>query len=1297
MKGKVLIVLLLLLIPTVIAQTKPDIYITDVKIYPEEVYEGDQVRVEFDVGNYGSTAENISIALFVDNRTQVVDEIIIDKLDYNEKRTVSLYWIAKEGKHTLFLFADYEGRIDEENEDNNLVSVEINVQKPIYPPFPPPAENASWWGADWHYRVPVTISMIGQRENFTYSNKMVYCNINFTALMDKISYEQAGSFAKRTFNPSSVRVIEYKLQENKWVPVRSVGREIIFSNDYDAIENANVTVIWVMEDEISPHERRYYYIYWDTVENGYKRGEFAKIYSGIKNAEFEDIHSTQWKNVTDGPVKWQLGYVEDPVEHDHCYKIYAKGLYGKGYLWAPSYVKVFQNIKVPDDGKTYYILHAKVFVTTDLEGAEWNILIDGQSVYSGVSTGGWIEITKNITSYLKNRNYVTISFKMEVTQTLVSAEQHEITAYIDSFWIETPDIAVDLFSNETHGWWGVVKGVETSYIAGVEGKDKIEKIEVNTVASPKEVIAKLYSPQAEVVKSSMPFPDPSFEREDYIYLFYSDELTCSAELQSVVRHTGEKAVELRLSNYVGKWEFEKEQVKINDMAGFRQNITYGIPLAELPELYFWYNIEKYAEASYLNFTLLTKGVKPKFHTIHLSDLISDGKWHKYSLPADVLQKWRISGGQAIAIEIRLVANAEGAENIVYIDDLGYSFMPANATDRTKWYLEDFYQFTSGNNIGNWRLDIIMADGSDYRIEKSLILKVDAAANLEVYNINSPSQVKEGDIAKFKVHITNHGPKEVNETTPINVSLIVYQEGGETFKMVKSVAGLKVNEKKEIEFEWQASYGLDNAGGVWKVIAKVNEKGRIPEWEMKDNWYATTIKVEPMPDLKIDMEDVVFEPSHPSENETVNISIIVHNIGFANATAKVKIYEKLKDGGKYLLITNKSIQIFVERKSWEKISWKWKEKEGIYSIKVEVSCEEERNTKNNVVIKDIRVGGGDDFTPPVIEGIRIAPKIQALGKYINFSATIYDENTTIDKAKVVIYNDSKETEYCMIRIGDTDVYYVNLTFNEIGYYYFAIRAWDTASDGWQNMAESEKIPFRIVYEGIETNAPIIKAVTIEPPSARQVLNGVINISAYIDDESGIAKAMLIVERNGEINEYEMKKGANNIYYYSKAYDKVGEYSYYIKAVDASANANYNTSPTYTFEVPEDYDLDDIPDKIEIEIGADPTNASQTINVSVGNQIGYLIWIEEKNNYIYWDRDANKTRDVILMDVDGDGKMEYLFDVNGNGKPDYYYDEQDKIVNQYETKEEKKLETVWILPPLLLFIIVCVAFLVVIKKK
>lgn len=1296
MKVKAIVIILLLFLPVVNAQSKPDIYVSNA-VYPEEIYEGDQIKIDVEVGNLGVKAENISIALFVDNRTEVVDEILIDELDYNEKKTISLYWIAREGKHTLFIFADYNGKIDEENEDNNLMSIEIEVKKPVYPLFPPAEENATWWDARWHYRVPITASMIGQREDFAHSNKMVYCNINFTKLMDVISYKQAGSFSKRTFLPSSVRVIEYELQENKWVPVRNVGREIIFGKDYDAVENANVTVIWVMENEIAPHERRYYYIYWDTEENGYKRGEFAKIYSGIKNGEFEDIYSTQWKNVSEGAIKWDLEYVEDPIEHDKCYKIYAKGLYGKGYIWTPSYVKVFQNTKVPDEGKTYYILHAKVFVQTDLEEMEWNLLIDGQSIYSGESTGGWIEITKNVTSYLENKNYVTISFKLEIKQYVVSSEEHEIVAYLDSFWLETPNINVELFINESHGWWAEQYGIENYYIAGVDGKDKIDSIEIESVASPREVVAKLYSPKMEVVKSSMPLPDPSFEEDEYTYLFYSDALTTSASIQSNVYHSGSKSIELRLNNYEGKWEFQKEKVKESDVAGFRQNITYGIPLSEIPQLYFWYKIEKFSEYSYLNFTLLTKGTTPKFYTIYVSDLIKDGEWHRYDLPSKIINKWKKSGGKVVAIEIRLIANAEEAENTIYIDDLGYSFMPKNATDRTRWYISDFYQFTSGINIGKWRLDIIMADGSDYRVEKSILINVDAAANLEVFDVEVPFALKEGEIGKFVVHIKNHGPKDVSEDTPINVSLALYQEEGDYIKMVKSVAGLEVDEEKEIEFEWLATYGKEEEEGNWNVIARVNEKGEIPEWEMKDNWYATFVKVEPAPDLKIDMEDIVFEPSHPMENETINVSIIIHNMGFANATAKLKIYQKMKEEKKFILAINESIEVFVERKSWEKITWKWKGEEGYYNLKFEISCEDEKNTKNNVVIKDIRVGGKEDFTPPVIKGIRVKPSIQSLGKYVNITATIFDENTTIDKAKVVIYNDSKQEEYCMKRISCTDIYYANLTFNEIGYYSFVIKAWDTASNGWQNMAESSKEQFRIVYEGIETTLPIIKAITIDPPSARQVVTGIVNISAYISDESGLRNATICIKFGEEEKEYKMVKGSNNIYYYEAEYDKTGKYYYYIKAIDASANKNYNISSTYSFEIPVDYDLDDVPDIVEISIGANPRNASQTINVSIGDEIGYILWSEDKNNYVYWDKDENESREIKVYDIDGDGENDILFDVNGDGIYDYYYSIAKKTIMKYEVKKEKRTETIWILPPLMLFVIVCVGFLLATKKK
>ena len=1296
LKGRIWLVVVLLLIPSISAQQKTDIYVTNPEITPTDIYAGDQVIVNVTVGNSGEEAYNIAVALFVDNRTQTVDEIVIDKLGEGEERQVNLYWFAEEGEHTLFIFADYNGKIDEEDEDNNIISIEVSVKKPLYPPFPPVPANATWWDSNWHYRVPVTASMMGQRENFVSADKMVYCTINFTELMDKISYSQAGSFSKRTFYPNSVRVVEYVLSNNTWISMRNVGREVILSDDYDAIKNANVTVIWVMENNLNPHERRYYYIYWDTVENGYKRGEFGRIYSGIKNAEFEDKHSTQWKNITEGLIKWDIGYAKDPVEGDGCYKIYAKGALGKGgYIWPVSYAKVTQNFKVPDGGKTNYILHAKVFVFSDLDGIEWQLLIDGEAVESGYSTGGWVEINKNVTSYLKNRNSATISFKLEITQSLITTEQHEVYAYLDSFWIETPNVDVNVFINDSHGWWADAYGMESEYIAGVDGRDTMQYIEVKSIASPKEVVAKLYSPKAEVMKVSMPLPDPSFEIEDYTFLSTSNPQTTFASLQSNVVHSGERAVELRLDNYEGKWEFENEEVKEGDLARLKQNITYGISLTDLPNLYFWYNIEKSSSSAVLNYTLLTIGSSPKFHTIYLDDLIADGDWHRYDIPSHVLNAWRRSGGKVVAVEIRLIAMDDGAESTVYIDDLGYSFMPYNATDRTRWRIEDFYTFTGGDEIGKWRLDIIIADGSDYRIEKSFLINVDAAANLDIFKLEQPSQLKEGEEGKFVLYVTNHGPKEVPEDVPINVSLAIYQEEGDYIKMRKSIAGLAVDEVKKVEFEWTAIYGKEEYEGTWKIIARVNEKGEIPEWNMKDNWYASSIQVEPRPDLKIDMEDVAFMPSHPVANETFNISIIVHNIGYANASAKIRIFEKGEGDDKFILITNGSIEKFIEGKSWEKVVYPWKAEEGIYHIKVEVRCEEERNLKNNIVIKDIKVGGETDFNPPVIESIRIKPDIQAMGKNVNISATIFDENTTIDRAIVAIFNDIKEETYCMKRIGATDIYYINISINEIGYYSFVIRAWDTAT--LQNMKESEEKTFRIVYEDIETDPPIIKAISIDPPTAVQVIFGKVNISALIDDESGIQKALLIVKHGDNEEIYEMKEGKNKIYYCEKEYDKTGKFYYYIKAIDASANANYNVSSTNYFEIPVDYDLDDVPDIVEVDLGADPQNASQTINVSVGDEYGYLLWIEEKNEYVYWDRDDNITRETSKQDVNNDGIDEILFDVDGDGKYDYYYVTETKELVKYYEKEEKKVsETVWILPPLILFILVCISFLFIKKK-
>ena len=1292
MKIKVLLTIALLFVPYINAQSKPDLYVEDAKVFPEEIYEGDQIRINFTVGNKGNEkAQNVEIALFVDDRTKVIDKTKIDELMPDEEEIISFYWLAKEGIHTLFIFVDYNGIIDEENEDNNIISLEINVKKPIYPTFPPSPSNASWWDARWHYRVPITVSMIGQRKEFSYENKMVYCNINFTRLMNKISYIQAGTFSRRTFYPESVRIVEYSLSNNTWIPVKSIGREIVFSKDYDALNNANVTIIWVINEELQPHERKYYYIYWDTFENGKKIGEFARIYSGIRNCEFEDIHSIQWKNVSEGAIKWKIGYDTDPIEGDKCFKIEAKGLYGKGYIWTNSYAKVYQNFRVPDEGKTYYILHARIYVYSDLEFAIWQLSLDGSIIESGYSTGKWIEVRKNITNYLKGKNYVTLSFKIEITQNKVFTQPHEVKAYIDSCWIETPNIILNLSENNSHGWWGEIYGIESIYIAGVKGKDYIESIEIKSNAFPREVIAKLYSPQSKLIKTTMPFPDPSFENEEYTYLFYSDEYTCKASFRNIA-HSGKKAVELKLSDYEGKWEFEKEKVSKDDMVGLRQNITHGIFLSNIPSLFFWYKIEKASPDSYLNYTLLTMGSKPRFHTVYLSNLNRDGNWHIYRIPDSILNSWRKGGGKITGIEIRLVANKDGAENTVYIDDLGYCFMPMNATDRTRWHIDDFYRFSSITEVGKWRIDIILSDGSDYIFEKNVLINVDAAANLDIYKMDVPSQIKEGEKAKFIVYIKNHGPKDISFDMPINVSLSIYQEGGDYFKMKKSIAGLNASKTKEVDFEWCATYGMEKYNGSWKVIARVNENGKIPEWEMKDNWYATFISVEPKPDLEIKMDDILFNPSHPASNESFNISIIVNNIGYINATARIMLYAKKIDEKKFKPIINGSIEKFVERKNWEKIILKWKAKEGIYNIKVKVECENETNLGNNVIIKDIRIGGDADTEPPLIENVRVNPKIQGMGKFVNISAKIYDKDTTIDKA--IIYINSNEKSHVMRRVSYTNIYYANISFNEIGYYEFYIKAWDTAI--WQNENKSSVEKFRIVYEDIETNAPKIEAITIEPIEARQVVFEKVNISAFIDDESGIEKAILYVKIGNNEYEYEMKS-KNKIYFYEKKYDKIGTYYYYIKAIDASANSNYNVSEIFSFEIPKDYDYDDVPDILEIEIGSNPKNASQTINVSIGNEKGYLIFIEEDNKYLYWDKDKNVTRNVLERDINGDGKNEILFDVNGDGKYDYYYNTILNEIERYKEKKEKReIETRWIIPPLALFILVCIGFLYIRKR-
>jgi len=156
-----------------------------------------------------------------------------------------------------------------------------------------------------------------------------------------------------------------------------------------------------------------------------------------------------------------------------------------------------------------------------------------------------------------------IYFRVYVTESSADTTFHKVYAYFDSCQVKAlPNCNVTVLENKSHGWWGDIIPIGEEYVAGVGGMNTIKKINVTSIANPRGVTATIYSPDGKFVKSSLP---ASFASS---------------------AHTGNKAVELRLSDYSGKWKFEDQSVSSDDTVALRQEVTQSIHVSHLPSLYF---------------------------------------------------------------------------------------------------------------------------------------------------------------------------------------------------------------------------------------------------------------------------------------------------------------------------------------------------------------------------------------------------------------------------------------------------------------------------------------------------------------------------------------------------------------------------------------------------------------------------------------------------------------------------------------------------------------------------------------
>jgi len=1286
----------------------PDLIIEKIEHSPQYPFKNEIITISTSISNQGDAdAYGIEIALYTDNRSTIpLDISTVPFLGKNENKTVTFYWTpATAGDFTLFVWIDYQNKIEEISEENNWESQEIHVEIEEIASFPPKqTDHAEWWDPQWHFRVPISVDMPGYEQDI-YTDKMIKQSYDFTSLLKKIGVNEDA-----TFDTNSTRIIEYHKYNGKWIPIKEVPREILFHPTYNPKTNANLTLVWIANGTNNPQSTRYYYLYWDALENGDKEGRYCEIQQGIKDGDFETKNCSMWTNSTDG-LLWNIGYVTD----DHNTGSHSLCISRETIIWKEgNYANVTQKFPVSEKGTAHeYWLHTAVKCNiAGLQGKiEGSIILNDKVIWrSTQSTSGWNDILVNVTSVLQGELQATLELQTRVIESHLNLSS--ITIYWDTCYIEThPPASIQTYAPE--GWWANMT-VEKNYIGGVHGYNIVNSINISSVVNPWTVNIYLANPQGENVKTSFPLPDPGFENQGDYTLVYHSEKTANAQFDSA-SYQGNVSVSLNLKEYQGEWPWENQEVKINDHAAFRQSLGNGIPFSQLPELWFWYSVQNYDPNTYIRYTLMRTGGKSQYFQIEMSDLIKDGAWHRYDIPPDTVDDWKQLTGLATGLEIRLVAKANGIrETIIHLDKLGCSVFPGienNGMRRTQWTIDDFYIFGHDMPRGEWLLKVILDDAIGYEYTLTTTLTLTPAANLEIVKI-APSQGKtEGEKVNISVMVKNHGPANVSSA---EVLLTIYQETekpGST-KLVKDAGMLNASEDKEIIFTWPGKYGNPKHMGIWTVLAQIDPQNKVIEWSETNNWDSATVNVKAAPDLQIKMSDVNFVPAHPQVNESIEIFTTVHNIGYENAlqnqTAIQISYlynftgEENWTDDQILFSSNFSVLSQQEKN----LGTIWTpSRPGTVTFKIQVTCSTEQNKNNNQVFKTIKIGDIQDTTPPLISIVTVKPSATVDNEgYINITTYITDAITTIDYAAIEISdeNDKIIQEATMDKYRFTHTYYYNTTITQIGYYTYIIKAWDTSLFNNQASKEGE---IRIVKKDVETVPPDISQIQVHPQ--RQILGGYVEVSALVTDDTDVSDVQIYIRAPGkdQYNQYPMEK-ENFRYYYNSSYTLYGEYQYYIWAMDTTVNKNIGTSMDtqgQTFIIPEDYDSDGVPDSIEINLGSDPKNTSDAIRVTVtlNEKIeeGYLILTQ--NRFIYWDRDENTTRETKQEDVDGDGVNETLFNVDGIDGYDFFYNHENQEIGPYtgETEDdEQDWETYLIVIPLAFLLgIICFLYILLPKKE
>ena len=148
-------------------------------------------------------------------------------------------------------------------------TININVTNALYGPNRvvnlSGVAGAEWWNSTWNYRIPVSINST----DYNRTDIVVVLSINFTDVLTN----ELGIIGQ-TFDNNSIRIIEVTSLRGMVKPYNESQDyffvEVKNKSHYNASTNAYVELIWILNGTTMADSSRYYYVYFDTLENGPK-------------------------------------------------------------------------------------------------------------------------------------------------------------------------------------------------------------------------------------------------------------------------------------------------------------------------------------------------------------------------------------------------------------------------------------------------------------------------------------------------------------------------------------------------------------------------------------------------------------------------------------------------------------------------------------------------------------------------------------------------------------------------------------------------------------------------------------------------------------------------------------------------------------------------------------------------------------------------------------------------------------------------------------------------------------------